>query len=98
MILLPQGPKGLPLYLRVALGFSSGQLMVKCTKISIAEEHPGVPVEDPPWLVGFKMSLGQGVLVLRAVVCTDRLSLVLGAKAQLHVFALNSPAGLLIWS
>lgn len=66
-------------------------------KVSISEEHPGVLVEDSSWLVGVKRSLWQVVLFLRDDICTDHMSLTLGARTHLHVFGLHSPAGLLIW-
>lgn len=92
-----RGTKGLATLSRTCVGIFSRMANGEMCKISILEVHPGVPVEDPSWLVGFKRSLWQVVLVLRGVICTDQPSLALGAKIYLHVFVLHSPAGLLIW-
>lgn len=54
-------------------------------------------VEDLSWHVGFMRSLWEAVLVLRAVIHTDCLSLALGAKLHLRFFVFISPAGLHIW-
>lgn len=92
--LLLRGPSGLSLCLGVVVRFSSGWPHGQMCKSSTSEEHPGIPGEDPSWHVEFKRPLQEVALVLRAVVCTDPLSLALGEEPFLHFFVFVLSRGL----